>query len=351
MTTTLALARPRVRQGLVKSGGDPSTYSDFDIDFSIRTFGSDFINRTRCTREVDSLDLFLNNPSVDFSSLATFNPDMLIEYSARVESEDWATATLSGSGVGSIAVNYSAIYTTTPTITFTNAPGDTGTGATATATLTNGRITAFSVTASGSGYTQPPTVLINGVANNYTANDVADGVEIVGMDQISESRRGSCTGTPNMLAFSDLATAQVFPTPKADGALSVCWSPPLVSFVPGTQGAYSSGANYYLGDVVSTGGSYYSCVQSNTNNAPASSPTYWALAGTGTPTAPSAVILNIPDHLIDGVLFWGAGYGLIAPATDISKGQGLMTSYQSHLDASRGRGGLGVKSIQRSLRR
>ncbi len=301
MSTTLTLARPRVRQGVVKSGGDPSRFSDFDIDFAIRTFGNDFVNRARCTRTISTLDLLLNNPAVDFSSLTGFVPDLLYEYGALVVSSDWATATLSAGAVASIAVNYSAIYATTPAITFTG--------------------------------------------------DVACGMEITGLGDLYEMRRcGSSSGTPQHLAFKSMSAADVYPPPKADGALNVCWTPTFTDFVPGTQGNYSAAVNYYLGDVVLSSSLAYTCIQSGIAQTPASSPTYWTATGGTTLTAPGSVTLNIPDYLLDAVLFWGAGAGLMAPAEDIARGQGAMSAYEAHVRNSMGRGGLGAKSVHRDSR-
>lgn len=347
MSTTLALGRPRVRQGVTKSGGDPSRFSDFDIDFAIRTYGNDFVNRTRCTRTISTLDFLLNNPSVDFSGLTGFSPDMLIETAALVVSSDWATAVLTTGTVTSITVNYSPIYTTAPAVTFSG--GGYTTTAVATANLTLGRITSFTISNAGTGYTSVPTVLLDGVANNYTPAEVADGIEIPGIGDLRYLQRCSETGTPTHLAFNNLTTAQVYPTPKADGALSVIWSPPFTDFVPGTQGAYSASVNYYLGDVVSSGGILYTCIQSGIAQTPASSPLYWTSLGAGTLTAPASVTLNIPDTLIDGVLFFGAGCGLVAPLSEVADKTGIMAAYERHVFNSMGRGGLGAKVFHRSM--
>jgi hypothetical protein len=77
-----------------------------------------------------------------------------------------AHATLSGSTVGSIAVDYSGYgYASAPTVSIT---GGGGSGATATATLGSGgtasRVASISVTAAGSGYTSTPTVTVAGPA-------------------------------------------------------------------------------------------------------------------------------------------------------------------------------------------
>lgn len=346
MSTTLALARPRVRMGVVKAGGDGSRYSDFDIDLAIRWAGNTFVERTACTRTISTLDILLGNPEVSFSSLTGFVPDLLIEQGAAVLSEDWATAVLDGDTVDTITVNYSAIYDTTPAITFT---GGGGTGAAATATLTDSRITAIAVDDGGSGYTTAPTVLINGVANNYSPSQVADGIEIIGIAEIRQKQGCSTsTGTPAALGFKNMTTAVLHPKPAADGALVVTWRPPFTDFVPGTQGAYSASVNYYLGDVVASGGTLYTCIQSGLNQTPASSPTYWTSLGAGSLTAPASVTLNIPDMFIDGVLLFGAGASLVATLAEISNGKGLMALFEQHIQMSAGRGGLGSKSIGRS---
>ena len=71
-----------------------------------------------------------------------------------------ATATLTGSTVGSIAVNYGgAGYSSSspPAVTLT---GGGVTPATATAVVTNGVVTAINITNSGAGYTSAPTITI-----------------------------------------------------------------------------------------------------------------------------------------------------------------------------------------------
>ena len=55
--------------------------------------------------------------------------------------------------------NNGSVYTSTPTVGIT---GGAGSGATATAIVTNGRVTAITVTAGGSGYTSTPTIAITG---------------------------------------------------------------------------------------------------------------------------------------------------------------------------------------------
>lgn len=69
-----------------------------------------------------------------------------------------ATATLSGTSVGSITVSAGGSgYTTAPGVTITSA---TGTGATAVATVSGGVVTGITVTNAGTGYATAPTVTI-----------------------------------------------------------------------------------------------------------------------------------------------------------------------------------------------
>ena len=68
-------------------------------------------------------------------------------------------ATGSPVGIVSSALVGGSGYTTPPTVNFT---GGGGTGATATATITNGQVTAVTVTAPGTGYTTVTTVSFSG---------------------------------------------------------------------------------------------------------------------------------------------------------------------------------------------
>lgn len=73
-----------------------------------------------------------------------------------------AHAVLSGSTVGSVAVDYGGYnYAAAPTVSFS---GGAGSGAAATATLTAGKVTSIAVGTAGTGYTSAPTVTLTGPA-------------------------------------------------------------------------------------------------------------------------------------------------------------------------------------------
>ncbi len=277
MSTTLAMARPRVVQGVIKSGGDPSRFSALDADLFIKWAGNKFVNRTRCTRSVDAVDLIEGDPEVDFAALADngFHPDMLIESGAMIVADA-----------------------------------------------------------------------------NYSASEVAGGIEIIGIGDIRQKQARASTGTPKYFGFADMTTVEAYPTPKADGESAITWSPPFTDFIPGTQGNYNASINYYLGDVVASGGNLYTCIQPNgpaSAQDPASAVTYWTSWGAGTLVAPASVVLHIPEHLIDDVLLFGAGAGLIASQEELARMTGLMAVFEQHIQASMGRGGLGAKTSIRSL--
>ncbi|MFT8655945.1 MAG: DUF3383 family protein [Acetobacter papayae] len=74
-----------------------------------------------------------------------------------------ATATLTDGAVSAITISAGGTgYTTAPTVTLT---GGGGTGAEATATVSGGAVTGIAVTAGGSGYTSVPTVTITAAAS------------------------------------------------------------------------------------------------------------------------------------------------------------------------------------------
>lgn len=92
-----------------------------------------------------------------FKTGETFKVRVYMPGNARLVKNGAGLVTLASTAVSSVAVVAPGYYSATPTVTIT---GGGGSGATATATLTDGAITAFVVTAPGTGYTSVPTVVI-----------------------------------------------------------------------------------------------------------------------------------------------------------------------------------------------
>lgn len=230
MSITIDQARTYLL-AFARNAGDQTGYPKLNQDLAMAGLLGDFLRITRCTTNSDSVAISQDSEDVDFSSITGFHRARIVDIG--VDSGDWATAVLTAGVVTSITVNRSLIYTVAPTVTFS---GGDGTGAAATATLTLGRVTSFTVSNGGSGYTSAPKVLLNGSQVNYSASDVRCGIEEVGVDDIRESKGCSTSsGTPTQIAFTSHIAAKVWRLPKADGTLSVLWNPLLVSWTKGVS--------------------------------------------------------------------------------------------------------------------
>ncbi len=243
---TLTTARQYARLSC-RNGNDTSAYPNTSVDLAISAIGARLHEEARVTRSIDTVDLDQDTETVSFSGLTGFLPEYLTDFAVRVKSEPFATAVLSAGVVASITVNYSLIYDTAPAVTFS---GGDGTGATATANLTLGRVTSFTVSDGGSGYTSVPAVLLDGVRYNYdpTSDDLSD-LNVVSIDEIQNDkfRYGTGSGTPKDIAFeveaNAVASCFVWPAPSSDGLLEVCWTPPFTTFTAGTASPDSVSLN------------------------------------------------------------------------------------------------------------
>lgn len=272
---------------------------------------NDFARKTWCARERFSIDLAQDQAAVSVSATG-FSPDRVT--AMTVDSSPWATATVNGSGVvTAIAINQSLIYTVAPTVTIS---GGNGTGATATATLTNGRVTSFTITAAGTGYTAVPDVLLDGSRVNYDpASSRRDlSVRRCGQDEINADERWRIrsSGTPKLIAFGIPATtATLEPAPKSDGTMTVEFAP-LLKF-------YHSGVEITLtpGD---TAASTYTC--------------------------------NIPDDMARTAVRTGGAYILQGgQIQDLQLQNPKALGYQNHVLSNMGIGGSDGPSFQKGSER
>lgn len=226
MSITVDQARLILRRS-ARNAGDTSSYSAYQVDLAIYGILTDFLRLTRCTLQTDSVNIYQDTSAVSFAGITSFFRQRV--KSITLDSSSWATAVLAAGVVTSITVNRSLIYTSAPTVTFS---GGSGTGAAATAVLTLGRVTSFTVTNGGSGYTSVPKVLLNGSEVNYTHGESARGIERTDYGAVQEYLCSS-SSVPARLFFDSATTAIVVPSPKADGTLSVVWNPLLVSWTFG----------------------------------------------------------------------------------------------------------------------
>jgi hypothetical protein len=131
-----------------------------------------------------------------------------------------ATATLSGSTIGSIAVsNGGSGYTVAPSVVIS---GGNGSGATATATISGGVVTGFNITAAGTGYTSAPTVTLTFPA--YASNGLQTAKvkcnTFVGMVNPLTVGAANSTSTPTLIPTTSSADYLQFTTADKNTVVS-----------------------------------------------------------------------------------------------------------------------------------
>lgn len=131
-----------------------------------------------------------------------------------------ATATLSGSTIGSIAVgNGGSGYTVAPSVLIS---GGGGSGATATATISGGVVTGINVTAAGTGYTSTPTVTLTFPA--YASNGLQTAKvkcnTFVGMVNALTVGAANSTSTPTLIPTTGSADYTQFTTTDKNTVVS-----------------------------------------------------------------------------------------------------------------------------------
>ncbi len=109
---------------------------------------------------------------------------------------------------------------------------------------------------------------------------------------------GSITGQPTDIAFDQISGSGLFfPTPDQNYSCTIRWNQLFTTWSFGTQGAWSSAIQYYVGDVVSNGGHTYQAILPSLNVAVGTAST-WTDLGVSTITAPASVTFNLPDDYL-----------------------------------------------------
>ena len=161
-------------------------------------------------------------------------------------------ATGSPVGIVSSALVGGSGYTTPPTVNFT---GGGGTGATATATITNGQVTAVTVTAPGTGYTTVPSVSFTGGGGSgavATASLVVDGVDNVALIPVASGLNITVTAGTTLPATISQVAVSVNGTSIGIATGS---SPFVVNWVPTASGTFTISATVTDTSTVTTGAS------------------------------------------------------------------------------------------------
>lgn len=366
----LTTAREIVRRR-VNSGNSSVRYTEGDIDDMIRLFGTDFVRRTDCVLDDDTLTITANVNTVDFSALTGFRPEFIRDLRVTLALSD-VTAVLVSGAVDSITVNEGGYFATTPTVTFS---GGGGSSAAATAVLTSNILTSFTVTNGGSGYTSVPSVLLNGVSSNYLAAEVEPGVRVVDQGFFANRRTawGWETGVPRIATFDSLTSARILPAPEFTSTLSLKWRPPFSTWTRGVAQVTATISGGAVTGITVQNGGYYATAPTVTftggggtgatataviADADAKTITSFTIGagGSGYTTAPTvllngesteAVTLNIPEDLIEGVIQYGAAVGVqLADIEDIKTNLRL-AAYNAHVAECRGKGGTGEPVTRR----
>lgn len=115
------------------------------------------------------------------------------------------------------------------------------------------------------------------------------------------------TATPTTIAWVPstavpTTAAVLYPSPSASANVSLSWWLPFTVFQIGAQGAYATTTQYYVGDVVSSGGHAYQALKDSLNVALNTAAT-WLDLGTGvTVDDPTTLVLNVPGDVLSEIL-------------------------------------------------
>lgn len=296
-----------------------SQYTQGMVQRAINGILNDFVRESRATRQIDTVPLVYQSTAVDFSGIVGFDPERLIESGISVMDTDpnvigQASTTLLTDGSGSIAsltVSNAGFYPIGTSIAVTFEGGSPGSGASATGVL-NGNDLEITLGSPGTFYSSAPGVVVNGLSlrDFYQPCDVVGGMEVTDIEGILQAKAecGRTPGTPRLITFDSMTNGfpvggTIYPAAKATGKLRVVHSPQLVWY----------GGNFPTGNAV---------LPSLTHNLRAD-------------MAEKAVRTG-------GVCWLQQGQIENVPMTNP-----LKADYVAHVNASRGRGNLGVKSIQR----
>lgn len=155
------------------------------------------------------------------------------------------------------------------------------------------------------------------------------------------------SGQPTMIGFSTTTAGITNYLPDQAYVLNLYWWKKMTTWTAGAMGAWSSATAYQPGDVVSSAGTLYQAIISNTNVAVGTTST-WLNQGAGTVDDPNTLTLNIPDESMDIITQFGSPYYLQATYPDKSP---LAASLLQQFDAEARRyvardvGGRGLRVI------
>ncbi len=174
--------------------------------------------------------------------------------------------------------------------------------------------------------------------DNYTK--ITKGLDLTDIDNIANRLACNSTpGTPCMIGFLDSTTAKLYPAPTDDGTLTVGYAALQTPWQFGaSSGAWSSSIRYLPGDVVSSAGSLYRAIITNTNVAVSTAST-WLNLGTGTLVGSDNIVSVIPDGLMTELL--GTGGPPILQAIDPGEQAFTGPQWQNYLDFEKECSGIG----------
>lgn len=288
MSMDLATARSTVRL-YGRSASDPTFYSNTQVDYSIYAAGEELVRRCYLLPKVSTLTLTANNN--DLPSLPTgFRPDLLM------------SAYLSGSNVQvnpNQSWNWMMQYGTIGAPMFVP--------------------------------TTPTSVILRQVSFDTVLN------QLYAYNVVQQ---------PQVIAFNTTTTGKVYPTPNENYTLNLLWNEQFTKWDYGARGSWVSIQNYVIGDLVQYLNNVYQCVANNSNEIPASNPTYWNPLGPGTVDAPTNIILNIPDDYYPSLLMYGAVSKMQFPDPEMKFSQYAAQKWEEYILAMAGKNNLGTEEIQ-----
>lgn len=156
---------------------------------------------------------------------------------------------------------------------------------------------------------------------------------------------------PTMVAFNArTGTGLCWPIPDQNYTATIVWNELFTKWPAGLQGVFSTSNTYTMGDVVVTGTAspytaYQSLIANNATNS-VNTTAAWLTIGTTSQSTPVSLTFNVVDDYLTECFAYGAGSLMQLTEPENRYAALAQEKFTDFINSMRGKGNLGVQSIQ-----